>query len=266
MVIQVEEKRPPCEVDTQKRESPIKQWTWPTPLDLLLKQEVDAPLVLALLPADSTAVLWASSYNSSDEILLQRTPMEKTDSTGLLMSNKVQYRPAEKHPRKQQAAIVLCLLLEHYLSLQNYHPSSPRLLPSNFSSSFLSSPALSRSPACVFCGWKSVSPSLYHCHCPLSCCQDRSFSFFTVFLFLCRLFVLFLLCLSLTALLSSLLLSLLQHSAFFRLPSSSFFFFFFFFFREDFLERFDMLASLPDLDFFILLLPVFFEPLDSLQK
>lgn len=89
---------------------------------------------------------------------------------------------------------------------------------------------------------------------------------FAVFLFLCRLLVLFLCCLSLGALLSSLLLSLLEHSAFLRFSASSFFFFFFFFFREDFLDRLDKLASVSDLAFFSLWRPLFFVSLLFSQK
>lgn len=69
-----------------------------------------------------------------------------------------------------------------------------------------------------------------------------------VFLFLCRPLVLFLLCLSLVSLLSSLLL---VDSALLRFSPSSFFFFFFFFFLEDFL----------DLGFFTLWRPTFFASL-----
>lgn len=91
-----------------------------------------------------------------------------------------------------------------------------------------------------FCASSSLPSELLSTSLPL---------LFSVFLFLCRVLVLFLLCLSLLPLLSLLLSSLLEHLAFFRFSSSSFFFFFFFFFREDFFELFDKLASMSNLDF-----------------
>lgn len=87
---------------------------------------------------------------------------------------------------------------------------------------------------------------------------------FVLFLVLRRLLVLFLLCLSLAAQLSSMLSSLLEDFSFFRFTSSSFFFFFFFFFCEAFFECLDEFASLADFDFFLLWF--FVDVLFSLKK
>lgn len=64
------------------------------PTESLMRQVVDTPPPSFMLPADSTPVQCASSHCRGSEILLHRTPTKRTESTGLLMSNKVQNRTA----------------------------------------------------------------------------------------------------------------------------------------------------------------------------
>lgn len=240
--------------------------------ELFVRQVADAPPPTPR--AACAAVQCVSSHCRGDELLLHWTPTVRADSTGLLMSNKVQYRTALQ--RKALCSVTrnkrICSSFPvRYLSCACVHVS---LSHSAEVSSELSSPAAFQFFLLFFFEFGPDSESLWEScfrflrlwvRFPLSSLSLSSellssslFLDFALFLSLCRLLVLFLLCLSLATLLSSLLLSLLEHFAFFRCSSSSFFFFFFFFFREDFLERFDKLASVSDLDFFNLWCPIFF--------
>lgn len=58
--------------------------------EFLMRQVVDNPPSLFMLSVLLYSVLQTTA--AADEVLLHRTPTESADSTGLLMSNKVQYR------------------------------------------------------------------------------------------------------------------------------------------------------------------------------
>lgn len=247
------------------------------PTEFFLRRAVDTPPSLFVLSELPCSVLQGSA--EAGERLLHRTPTERIDSTGLLMSYTVQYRTSlqRKSLCKVKANKGLSFTFPgRYLSCGSDHVCSswsPEL------SWELSSPAAFQFFLLFFFEFGPESESLLdscfrflRLRVRLSLSSSSLLSpellssslplVFAVFLFLCRLLVLFLLCLSLVALLSSLLL---EHSAFLRFSSSSFFFFFFF--LEDFLERFDKLASVSDLAFFILWRPIFFLELPfSLKK